>query len=480
MARPLRLLSHTSVRLGFAGILLIVVVLVWVEARRLSGLYWYDVEADQNYSLTDARSMPVVLRPDGFDWPSAAGETSTALLAVDVRASLRGRWSEPSVEIRLDDGPPRVQHLERGAAGRRYLNLGRVPNGISSVGLRPNHLRFDDASAELLLFESAPVDSGVVLVLATHPDDAEIAAFGLYSTTDAWVVTVSAGNNVDARMAHLLRDPAARSRLKGELRVFDSVTVPRWGGVPAERALNLGYFNQSLAALYREPRGVVADPVLGSADIEQFRSVGASEALRDRDARSTWQSLVADLVAVVEFVRPATIVTPHPALDASPDHKLTTVALTEALQTAGATDVQLLLYTNHATGSEYFPFGPAESVVSLPPWTANPLRVDGVVSLALDEDLRLRKLYALEAQHDLRPSPRVVGTSPLSRIGATVGRGLSDVLRDPTDTYSYMRRGPRPNELFLTLRAADAQVLLDDVRAFLDDARAGRIRGGGY
>jgi hypothetical protein len=104
----------------------------------------------------------------------------------------------------------------------------------------------------------------------------------------------------------------------------------------------------------------------------------------------------------------------------------------------------------------------------------------GVVSVPLDTEQRLRKLYALEAQHDLRPAPRVVGTSPVRRIAGMFGRGLRGVLQDPTDSYSYLRRAPRPNEFFLTLRSADSPSLINEVWGFLEDARAGRIRGGGY
>jgi LmbE family N-acetylglucosaminyl deacetylase len=475
-----RLSPRTLMSMGSLGLLAAAILLGFLEYRRVAGLYWYEVTADQNYAFSDARLVPVAVDRQGFDWPVEAGETATALLAIDVRAGWWGRWSEPSVEIRAGDEPVRVQHFERGVSGRRFFNLGEVARGTGRVDLRGNHLRWDAGAAELLLFEASLVDTGTVLILAPHPDDAEIAAFGVYSTTDSWVVTVSAGNNVDARMAHLESDPAARSRLKGELRVYDSVSVPLWGGVPSERAMNLGYFNQSLAALYREPGSIVTDPVLQSADILPFRSTAAMPALAGREPVSSWNSLVADLVAIVDFVSPAIIVTPHPSLDAAPDHKLTTVALIEALEELGATDIELLLYTNHATGSEYFPFGPADAVVSLPPWTGAPLQAAGVLSVPLDDDQRLRKLYALEAHHDLRPAPRIVGTSPSRRIGGKIVRGLEELLHDPSDTYSYMRRGPRPNEIFLTLSNEDAGLLLEEVGEFLEDARAGRVRGGGY
>ena len=86
-------------------------------------------------------------------------------------------------------------------------------------------------------------------------------------------------------------------------------------------------------------------------DIRQFRSPTSSPALAGRQPESSWESLVADLASVIEFVQPATIVTPHPALDTSADHKLTTVALIEALRESGDSDVELLLFTNHAAGS---------------------------------------------------------------------------------------------------------------------------------
>jgi hypothetical protein len=61
-----------------------------------------------------------------------------------------------------------------------------------------------------------------------------------------------------------------------------------------------------------------------------------------------------------------------------------------------------------------------------------------------------------------------------------VGRGIRGLMRDPTDTYSYMRRGPRPNELFMSVRSEDSRSLVEEIGEFLEDARAGRIRGGGY
>lgn len=453
------------------------VVLLVAEGRRLRTLYWHDVTQDYRYDFSRATAVPVTLEEDGFSLPAREGAWRTALLEIEISATWLGRWLEPAVEFVDREGRPCAQFLERGARGRRYVNLGSLLDhpdpAPTRVALRGRHLDWRGQQARLLLFEAPPTQAGPVLVIAPHPDDAEIAAFGLYAATDSWVVTVSAGNNVDRRMAHLEPDAVARSRLKGELRAWDSVSIPRWGGVSPARTVNLGYFNESLAAMYAEPTHLVADDVLGDTDITSFRRRGSSTLLEGTPAESSWSSLVEDLVAVLQRVQPVTVVAPHPALDAALDHKLTTIALIEALDRVGPADRTLLLYTNHHVTSEYFPFGPAAGIVSLPPWTEDPLRARGVFSHPLDEDARVRKLYALEAQHDLRPAPRYASPGPFRRVLGELVRTVRDLGRDPTDTYSYLRRGPRPNELFLVLAEADGPRLRSEMSELLSALRAG-------
>ena len=49
-------------------------------------------------------------------------------------------------------------------------------------------------AAPLRLFANGLDLSRPMLVLAPHPDDAEIAAFGLYANRNATIVTVTTGN----------------------------------------------------------------------------------------------------------------------------------------------------------------------------------------------------------------------------------------------------------------------------------------------
>src|SRR5262249_57577035 len=98
-----------------------------------------------------------------------------------------------------------------------------------------------------------------VLVLAPHPDDAEIAAFGLYADRNATIVTVTSGNAGDMNYRDNFTDTADHYLFKGFLRAADSVTVPLQGGIPPERCLNLGYFDARLANMHDKPTEVFPD-----------------------------------------------------------------------------------------------------------------------------------------------------------------------------------------------------------------------------
>lgn len=54
---------------------------------------------------------------------------------------------------------------------------------------------------------------------------------------------MTCGNAGDALYAEHIPDPVRQYRMKGFLRAIDSVTIPWQGGVPPERAYNLGTFD---------------------------------------------------------------------------------------------------------------------------------------------------------------------------------------------------------------------------------------------
>ena len=350
----------------------------------------------------------------------------------------------PYIEISAGSYVDR-QYFKAGEAGPRWLNLSHLRDAAvagSRITLRSEGVLLGTGTTALRLFATAPDLSQTVLVLAPHPDDAEIAAFALYATSPATVVTVTAGNAGSATYEAVFGEnqTAEQYHFKGRIRVIDSITVPWQGGVPPDRAANLGYFDARLGTMFESPEAVVPEMYGPNTDIDQYRQYNVSR-LVDRGPReSSWRNLVADLEALLRRVSPAVIAAPHPQLDTHRDHQFTTVALVEAMQ-RWRRDVTLLLYTNHADNNRY-PYGPAGTLVSLPP-TTQPVVLDRVYSLPVSAELQRNKLFALESMHDLRYTP-----TRQYQLALGDGRTVVPETTGSGPDITYLRRGPRPNELF--------------------------------
>jgi LmbE family N-acetylglucosaminyl deacetylase len=162
---------------------------------------------------------------------------------------------------------------------------------------------------------------------------------------------------------------------------------------------------------------------------------------------------------VLKKVKPAVIVAPHPQLDTHADHQFVTVALAEALSRRRQR-ATLLLYTNHADRNRY-PYGPAGTVMSLPPPVEQEVQVDRVYSHPVSTEVQRQKLFALESMHDLRPSP-----SRIYQLVSGADRSVEPEVIGPSagGDVNYLRRGPRSNELFFVY---DETTLKPTIEAFL-------------
>lgn len=420
---------------------------------------------DFAFRSNQGRRIPVTLtrKTSAYEltWPDTSAHAwDTALLAVKVTtiqlptaegavpAKSDESATDPYVEISSGSYRDR-QYFGVGDQGPRWLNLSALHGVVaagSAVTLRAEGITLSAGPSEIRLFDAKPDLNQPVLVLAPHPDDAEIAAFGLYATTQSTVVTVTAGNAGPATYEAVFGKDALvdQYRFKGRMRVIDSITVPLQGGVPPERALNLGYFDSRLRTMFETPDQATPEKYDSNTDIGQYRQYNVSRLAKKGARESNWRNLVADIETVLRQVNPSVIVAPHPQLDKHPDHQFTTVALVEALS-RWHHNVTLLLYTNHADSNRY-PYGPAGTLVSLPPLATQPVEIDGVYSLPVSPDLQRRKLFALESMHDLRYSPTKLYQSALGdgRITRPEVAGP-----DPDPGITYLRRGPRSNELFV-------------------------------
>src|SRR5580693_5195973 len=358
------------------------------------------------YEFAAADSATHVIRlsrvADGvhFTWPRTVSQWDTALLAVRSW----GAEQDPYVEVSV--GEFRIQqYLDANAVGVRWLNLGGLREqlaGGAEVVIRTHAVTLEPETATLRLFDNHLDLRQRILVIAPHPDDAEIAAFGLYADRKASVVTVTAGNAGDMNYRASVSDPAEHYSLKGYLRAIDSVTIPWQGNIPPERTANLGYFDGQLDAMYPAPRQVFPEVYSANTDVSLYRRVNLSKLVSGAARSNTWQHLVQDLVEVLRKVNPGIVVMPDPRLDTHPDHEFASVALVQALEQWQGNPI-FLLYTNHAD-SDHYPYGPASTVVSLPPGERH-IGVQKIYSHPTVQALQIRKLFALESMHDLRLSP---------------------------------------------------------------------------
>ncbi len=410
------------------------------------------------YEFAEADSVtlaiPLSRIADGirFTWPRTVTRWDTALLAVRSWGAEQDPWVEVSVgELRIQ------QYFDSNAVGVRWLNLSGLREQIAggaAVTIRTHAVTLEAEAATLRLFDNHLDLQQRILMIAPHPDDAEIAAFGLYADRQASVVTVTAGNAGDMNYRASVSDPAEHYALKGYLRAVDSVTIPWLGNIPPERTANLGYFDGRLDEMYLAPQQTVAELYGPNTDVARYRRANLSTLVSSAARSNSWQHLVEDLVEVLRKVNPGIVVMPDPRLDTHLDHEFTSVALDQALEQWPGNPV-FLLYTNHTDGNHY-PYGPAGTVVSLPPSDRH-LNMQKIYSHPTAHALQIRKLFALESMHDLRLSPDEQTTCSSVAIAHR-----PDYPRTPEE--DYFRRAPRANELFYLFDKAGAHEV---IQAFL-------------
>lgn len=397
-----------------------------------------------------------------FIWPRTATAWDTALLAVRSWGAEQDPWVEVSVgDVRLQ------QYFDPYVVGVRWLNLSGLREHLTAgveVTIRAHSVTLEPEEAPLRLFDNHLDLRQRILVLAPHPDDAEIAAFGLYADRQATVVTVTAGNAGDMNYRAIVSDPAEHYALKGYVRAVDSVTIPWQGNVSPENTANLGYFDGRLDAMYLAPEQTIPEVYGPNTDVARYRRANLSKLVSSAARSNSWQHLVEDLVQVLRKVNPAIVVMPDPRLDTHLDHEFTSVALDQALEQWQGNPV-FLLYTNH-TDSNHYPYGPAGTVVSLPP-TDRRLSTQRVYSHPTPRPLQIRKLFALESMHDLRLSP----DEQMSCNSLTIAH-RPDYPRAPEE--DYFRRAPRANELFFVFDKAGVRAAIQDFITQYEAARGTR------
>lgn len=423
--------------------------LLWMIQIKRKSLYPYDVTSNYDYDFSNNNTFKLNLDLEhGKLKISELDEVwDTAFLKVNVKTTFLGRYSQPRVELTASDLTI-FQDIEHGAQGTRYINLSQfICLGEREISLKGHNISINDQPVELILFKNPGVRKAKLLVIAPHPDDAEIAAYGLYSSNrDSYIVTVTAGDAGRKKYDEVYRNDIKHYLKKGELRVWNSITVPLLGGVPPEHAINLGYFDSTLKTMYLDKETLVQSKFTQLSDVNFFRGKNVSKLISSLHATSTWRSLVNDMQYLLNEIKPNIIVAPYLAIDFHHDHKLSTIALFEAIKKLNLKEGDLYLYTNHHVLSKFYPHGQIGSSISLPPNFGESLYFQRIYSHILPVDKQNDKLFALDAMNDLRLDTEWRITHGAAKIFIkTLEKNIFG--RDS----SYFRRAVRANELFFVV-----------------------------
>ena len=255
------------------------------------------------------------------------------------------------------------------------------------------------------------------------------------------IVTITAGESGAVFYEPLVKNKFQASRLKGQLRTFDSITIPLWAGVPTERVINLGYFDGTLEAMYQNKDKNVYSLDSNIESLNFFRTLHPPQPSLPIKKEANWMGLVSDLEEIVKDFKPDYIVTPHPDHDHHSDHKFTTLAIKQALE--GLDDLNsftFLHYINHLKDTECWPFGPVGSETGLPPISGTEL---SSFSFPLDTEMQVRKHCALEMMHDLRQPLKFKKLLRANLQSLLIGRVSSMFGKEP-----FYSRSVKQSELF--------------------------------
>ncbi|CAM3789898.1 GlcNAc-PI de-N-acetylase [compost metagenome] len=423
---------------------LLLLPLLWVahEAWFADHLFYSPAEDYQYQFPPDcvAHSAELVDGLVHLQSPLQLGGDETLILQVRLKGSWLGRFLDPAVSLGSED----VQTFERGVNGLRYLNLTGLAEPLTAgrLRLRGRYCRLM-GEAQLWVAPCADLRQRRVMVIAPHADDAELAAFGLYSQAEeTWVVTLTAGEIEAEHYQQMGLEKSEAARLKGRLRAWDSIAVPRWAGVPESRCVQLGYFCLQLPAMQAAPAEPMASREAGLVDTRLFRQFNPLSLPGDQDGAPTWNNLLADLRALLLKARPQVLVMPHPTLDPHPDHICAQAAVLEALQGLEWQPETLLCYANHLHDNDRWPMGDSGAGIALPPqleatqaWTP--------YSLVLGLPAQCDKAMALGMMHDLQPP------APFKRrLRRLLQRWLAGRRPSPYGENEFFRKAVRRHELF--------------------------------
>ncbi|WP_348815937.1 PIG-L family deacetylase [Halomonas sp. H10-59] len=390
----------------------------------------------------------------------STGDVRPNTWMLEIRYRATSRWKLPAVTIidRSNSQPTELftQYFEPNETGKRLINLTGIES-LDQLQLTLKHLTLE-RDATLLGFRNPDLASGPILIIAPHPDDAELAAFGVYSQhpKNTWIITITAGERLkrlDKQYWPGLDDSLEEaSQRKGFIRAWNSATTPLLAGVPAEQLIMLGYFNDTLAALHEKPDTVVPSHSAPTLTPDAYRQWNNLSLPTDGQAQNTGENLQRDLASLLNNIKPTTIITPHPDIDPHPDHIASTRHLQSAIAHCGHSPKHLLLYANHLKSTRGFPRGPAHAGAGVWPAQASTpsSNDDKITSFPLSIETQKQKALALHSMHDLGGKPGL--ERQLKRKAKQLFSGAPKIKWKTYSGHDFFQTHVKSHEVFIALK----------------------------
>ena len=413
--------------------------------------YGYNPKLDYKYEFNpDYAEVAILnLKDNRLTLLSTPHTFNTAFVEINICSSWYNFLLPSEIKMKAE-GLSVFQDFECRAKGIRYLNISSlVQKGIKEVQFEFRGCKPKTSSVKLITYKNQNPEKERILILSPHPDDAEIAAYGFYSSNpeNTFVATITGGEAGEMYLDGLFPNATKHAIQKGKIRSWNSISVPQLGGIAPENCINLGYFDGSLQKMYDDPKALVRSKLINTIDINLFRSKNCSHLPDSLKPESNWLSLLDDLKYLILKVKPTIIVSPYPALDRHFDHKFTTVALIQAMKEIGYKDCQVWLYTNHFILTEMYPDGRQGGTISLPPYFDDkPIYFDRLYSFPLSETHQAEKSLVLDSFNDLRNNTKFSNTKT----------SWHDIWKEfrvklYLKELDYFRRAVRSNELFFVI-----------------------------
>ncbi|MCT7484325.1 PIG-L family deacetylase [Aliarcobacter cryaerophilus] len=418
------------------SIVIVLFIVLFILVISKHKIYKYNQKQDYIYDFKN----PKVFELDDINLEEYK-RYETLILKLKLKSNFLSKIFLPYLEISNINKKEKT-FFEYGLNGIRYIDISSFA-GNSSIKIDSKMCKITSKKVEIFSYDNLNIKEKKVLIIAPHPDDAEISSFGLYnSAKESYIITVTAGEG-SSKYCDLENNSKNKAILKGKLRKFNALTTSIIGGVKYENNLILGYFDGTIKNMFNNKNKCIPSKSLNVSDISYFRQIDNSKIPINENSSSMWESLVDDFKNIVDSINPDLIFTLHPRIDSHPDHQYTTLALLEAMEILNKQDIKILTSTNHLIYNEFYPYGDMFSTIPLVPKFDNNFIFNSIYSHQLTKEQQIYKYYALETMHDLREPMINIGIKrPFQFAFKQLKRYING------KDKSYYRRAVKTNEIF--------------------------------